>query len=273
MVFITGAAGGLGKAFSVECASRGWDLFLTDVSAGVLDTLAQGLKNAWGVEVYTAPCDLTEVASRDVLFDAVRTVGRPFHMLINVAGVDFEGPFMEKSRQQLRTLVRVNIEGTLDVTREIVGYKDPSRPFRIITVSSLAAFYPMPVKAMYAASKVFLLSFFRALREEFRGRGLTVTLLCPAGLPTTAFLMESIDSQGIMGTLTTLNTGYVAHKTVSLALRGRHTYIPGAINHFLRFLASILPPSVLARGIAARWRLTYSRMEMPESDSGPVLDS
>ena len=30
-VFISGATGGLGKAFAVECASRGWDLFLTDL--------------------------------------------------------------------------------------------------------------------------------------------------------------------------------------------------------------------------------------------------
>lgn len=40
---ITGAAGGLGRAFAVECASRGWDLFLTDILAAPLETLDHGL--------------------------------------------------------------------------------------------------------------------------------------------------------------------------------------------------------------------------------------
>ena len=36
---ISGATGGLGKAFAVECASRGYDLYLTDLRAEPLETL------------------------------------------------------------------------------------------------------------------------------------------------------------------------------------------------------------------------------------------
>jgi len=43
-VCITGAAGGLGKAFAIECASRGWDVFLTDLSEEALVSLSEGLK-------------------------------------------------------------------------------------------------------------------------------------------------------------------------------------------------------------------------------------
>ena len=49
LVAITGAAGGLGKAFAVECASRGWDLFLTDLPGEPLETLAAGLRSTYGV--------------------------------------------------------------------------------------------------------------------------------------------------------------------------------------------------------------------------------
>ena len=38
LVFITGATGGLGKAMAAECASRGWDLFLTDLREGAWQT-------------------------------------------------------------------------------------------------------------------------------------------------------------------------------------------------------------------------------------------
>ena len=50
-VCITGAACGLGKAFAAECASRGWNLFLTDVSDGALIPLATGLERLYGVEI------------------------------------------------------------------------------------------------------------------------------------------------------------------------------------------------------------------------------
>ena len=35
-VLITAAAGGLGKAFAAECASRDWNLFLTDIRGPAL---------------------------------------------------------------------------------------------------------------------------------------------------------------------------------------------------------------------------------------------
>ena len=50
-VAITGAGGGLGKAFAVECASRGWDLFLTDLSPAPLEQLAASLHNAYSMYV------------------------------------------------------------------------------------------------------------------------------------------------------------------------------------------------------------------------------
>jgi len=50
-VCITGATGGLGKAFAVECANRGWNLFITDISEPALVRLADGLQTAYGIKV------------------------------------------------------------------------------------------------------------------------------------------------------------------------------------------------------------------------------
>ncbi|MEM5773882.1 MAG: SDR family NAD(P)-dependent oxidoreductase, partial [Anaerolineaceae bacterium] len=60
---ITGAADGLGKAFAVECASRGWNLLLVDVNQAGLETLAEGIRRAYGVTVLTHVCDLTDAAA------------------------------------------------------------------------------------------------------------------------------------------------------------------------------------------------------------------
>jgi hypothetical protein len=257
LIFISGATGGLGKAFAVECASRGWDLFLTDLHADRLASLASGIQNTYLVEVQSRECDLTDLPARTRLFEELKTAGLRFWGLINVAGVDFEGAFSEQTREAIRTIIRLNIEATLDVTHEVLKRMDPSRTFRIINVASLAAFYPMPVKATYAASKRFLVDFSLALRDEVRGRGATVTVLCPAGMPTTPGCIEGIDAQGLMGQLTTQNIGTVAAKTLDGALQGRPVIIPGLLNQILQVAGSLVPPTRLASMLGKRWRAAY----------------
>jgi short-subunit dehydrogenase len=254
MVCITGAAGGLGKAFAVECASRGWDLYLTDLSEEALGRLARSLSNTYNIKVDYHSCDLTDFDARSELFGHIRQNGYQFHFLINVAGLDYEGPFSERTRQQIKTILRLNIEANLEMTNALLKLRDPSRTFRIINVASLAAYYPMPVKAMYASSKRFLLDFSRALGEELRPLDATVTALCPAGMPTTPECIQAIEVQGFAGRITTRNVGFVAAGTVDSALKGKAVYIPGLLNRMLKLAGSLVPPSVVAHAIGSRWK-------------------
>jgi len=254
MVFITGATGGLGKAFAVECARRGWDLYLTDLHQQHLAVLAGGLERTYGVKVLSKSGNLMESVSRQELFEEVIEAGYRFQGLINIAGLDVEGIFSERTREELRGIVRLNVEGTLEVTHSLMDKMDPMTPFWIITVSSLAAFFPIPVKATYAASKRFLLDFSLALRDEIKARGATITVLCPAGLPTTASAIEGIEAQGLIGQLTTRNVGQVARLTVSQALRGKTIVVPGFINQVMRWAGGLVPPVILSGLLGLRWR-------------------
>jgi len=254
MVLITGAAGGLGKAFAVECARRGWDLYLTDLSQNKLFLLAAGLERTYGIDVLYKVGDLMDPSSRQELFLDIEEGECNFRGLVNVAGLDVEGVFRERTLEELRSIVRLNVEGTLEVTHSALAAADPMQPFWIVTVSSLAAFFPIPVKATYAASKRFLLDFSLALRDEVKSRGATVTVLCPAGLPTTPFALEGIDAQGLMGQLTTRNVGYVARLTIDQALRGKTIVVPGFLNQFMRWAGSLVPPVVLSGLLGKRWR-------------------
>jgi len=259
LVAISGAAGGLGKAFAVECASRGYDLFLTDLAAAPLEVLARGLRGAYGVRVLTCACDLTDPAARAGLYAHLRAHSLRFWALINVAGVDYEGPFYEQSSRHIQTIIRLNIEGTLDLTHNLLAFRDPYAVFRIINVASLAAFYPMPVKATYAASKRFLLDFSLALGAELRGMGVTVTALCPAGLPTTPETLRAIEAQGWMGQITTRDVGRVANETLDAALRGRAVVIPGGINRALQICGGFLPVSLVVNLIGSRWKAAQNK--------------
>jgi uncharacterized protein len=254
LVAITGATGGLGKAIAVECASRGWNLFLTDLSDITLEIFANGLRSSYGVEVITHACDLTDSASRAHLFERIRNNRLRFWMLANVAGIDHEGLFSEQTNKQICNIIRLNIEGTLEMTHALLGFRDPWKTFRIINVASMAAFYPMPVKATYAASKRFLLDFSLALREEVRYQNATVTALCPAGLPTTLECIEAIEAQGWLGHITTQDIGRVADQTLNAAIRGKSVVVPGLVNRTLQTFGSLIPAALVARLIGSRWK-------------------
>jgi short-subunit dehydrogenase len=117
----------------------------------------------------------------------------------------------------------------------------------------------MPIKAVYAASKRFLLDLSLALREELEPMGVNLTIVCPAGMPTTDENIRAIDAQGWAGDITTRNVGDVAFGSINASLRGKSVFIPGFINQVLRDSALIIPPNWIARIIASRWSAAHSR--------------
>jgi short-subunit dehydrogenase len=255
-VCITGATGGVGKAFATECAGRGWNLYLTDIASQALPPLASGMKRLYGVEVQARACDLTDADSRAEFWIEASRRGACFHMLINVAGVEYEGAFSQRSSEELRHILRLNVEATVDMTHAALRYRDPQRPLRIINMGSLAAFYPMPMKAVYAASKRFLLDFSRALDCELQAENGSVTVVCPAGLPTHAAAIRRLRAQGWAGQLSMANVGEVTARAVEYALAGKAVYIPGVFNRGLVWLGGLLPDSWVVGWIGKRWQKT-----------------
>jgi short-subunit dehydrogenase len=254
LCLITGAVGGLGKAFAAECAGRGWDLMLTDLSAERLALLAGGLERACGVEVRYHPADLTNPISRAHLLEMIHSEGLRFRGLVNVAGLDHEGFFMERGSDEIQGILRLNVESTLLLTHSLLAYRDNAVPFRIINVSSLGAYFSMPIKATYAASKRFLLDFSIALRNELREENVTVTVLCPAGLPTNQACIDAIEAQGLGGQLTTENIGSVAYEAVEAAVHGRPIVVPGFLNRMLIWFGGLVPATSVAEVVGSRWR-------------------
>ena len=253
-VLITGAAGGLGKAFVTECARRGWDVVMTDLEEEKLRELARGTERLYGVKVWWKSANLASDSSRRRLWRWIERKGLRFHGLINVAGLDYEGPVFQRDAEQLAGIIDLNVRATVAMSRGVLEYRDERQRFWLINVSSLAAFYPMPGKATYAASKRFVLDFSLAMAEELRDWDATVTTLCPAGMPTNAKVIKAIHAQGWLGRITTSNVGSVASATIDHALKGRRIYIPGLLNRMLRVAGLLAPAGLVASVIGRRWK-------------------
>lgn len=254
MVLITGAAGGLGRAFANECASRGYDLLLTDMNGDGLNLIRAGIVSRYPVKVLHYACNLTDGRGVGGLFEYARENGVRLDMLLNVAGVDFEGGFRERSASKILDIVRLNVEATLRVTHEALDHRTPNGRFYMVFVSSMASFYPMPLKATYAASKAFLRDFACAMREELGPLGVNVLTLCPGGLPTTREALDGIEAQGFWGEATANRLESVTRRTIDGVLKGKSLYIPGAVNRLFRYAGAFVPRSLIAKLIYRRWR-------------------
>lgn len=257
LALITGATGGLGRAMTVECARRGYDLFLTDLNEAPLWELASGIVRRFGVNVRVCACDLIDETQVVALFEELDACGKKLDLLLNIAGVDYEGGFLTRESGKIAQIIQLNIEATLRVTH--AALKRRAKQFYVVNVSSLASLYPMPLKATYAASKRFLLDFSIALGRELSREGVHVLALCPGGMPTTPENIVSLQAQGFWGSVTSNDLGEIAYNTLQRALRGQRVYIPGAVNRALSVAGKLLPREWIVALIYARWNATQKK--------------
>jgi short-subunit dehydrogenase len=254
-VMITGASGGLGKALAAEYAERGHALFLTDVSAERLEAFRKGLERMTEVDLVSYACDLRDDAAVEAMWSWIGKSGFVFDGLLNVAGISHPGRFEALALGELLEVLKINVEALVSTTRRILDHRAPGAVLRIVNISSLGCFTPLPHKATYAASKRFVHDFSMAMNEEMRDEGVQVMAVCPAGLPTNPSNIMSVnDGHGIMGVLTEKNVGWVARRIYEHSFKGRAVYIPGSLNVVLGRLSRIMPVKALARVLRRHWR-------------------
>lgn len=250
--FISGATGGIGKAFCYSCAKRGYDLFLTGRSFDKLLALKQQLENQFKVDIKIFACDLTNADSRTHMISFIDEQSVKFDRIINVAGVDTQKAFMDYDEQKLLFQLRVNCEGTLSLTHALL--KRRVEKAQVITIASMSGATPMPYFALYSATKAMLINFFKALHYELKKEGVKVTVVMPGGVPTRPDVIEQIKGQGLWGRLSAKSPEFVAEKSLKMANKNKLKYIPGAFNKLLYYAIKLIPQKWVLGMVARRWK-------------------
>ena len=248
---ITGATGGLGRAFAKICAQSG-DLVLTGRNEEKLRALRQELlKSDPGRDIRVLKCDLADAADRKNLFEEIKGANLRFVRLINVAGADIQKTFEKYTQEKIVLQCRVNLEAAVSVSKFVL--ENRASGLEIITISSISGVYPMPYFALYSATKSAVSSFFSSLRIEMKGRGVKVTAVEPGGIYTRPDICESIRGQGLWGRLSAKSPEYVARKSLKAVRKNRRICRPGFWNKFIAVVPKILPLSLRMRFISRRW--------------------
>ena len=248
VAIVTGASAGIGAAFAVAVANRGYDVLLVARTADALETVAERARSH-GVRAQAVVADLGDPSAVDIVAAAADAFGGSVKLLVNNAGFGLHGPFETLDAERQRAMIRLNVEALVAMTQRFAPAMLATGRGAIVNVASTAAFQPVPYMAVYGATKAFVLSFSEAIAEEYRTRGVRVLALCPGATETNFFTIAGDAASAALGKRRSVGD------VVTTALRalddGKTVVVDGAANRALANAPRLFPRGVIAR-IAGR---------------------
>ena len=124
--------------------------------------------------------------------------------------------------------------------------QDVRKGSRILQMDSGSAFLPQPGFAAYAASKAYVLSLSRALKEELRSRQISVTAVCPGPVKTDFFAAGGIKLNPVKR-LFLIKPERVVRKALFDAEKGKAVSISGGSMKLVRAASGVLPQGLMTR--------------------------
>ncbi|KAK6192791.1 hypothetical protein SNE40_004204 [Patella caerulea] len=178
VALITGAAQGLGKAFSESLVSRGAKVCLTDIKVHEGQITTEALKKNFGNDAaFFMKCDVTSEKEFANVFQAIKSRYGRLDILVNNAGIVDE--------KNWRKLIEINLLSVMQGTQlgiETMSKEHGGNGGVIINISSAAGLTPVFNTPAYCASKFGVVGYTRSLADNLihLRNGLRFCCLCPA---------------------------------------------------------------------------------------------
>ena len=180
---VTGASRGIGRAVARRLAKGGAQVALCARSDGALRELAAEISAAGGTAL-AVPCDVTQAAQVASAVERAQAAFGGIDLLVNNAGRVARVPLVEMSESVYDEILDVNLKGPFLFCRAVLPGMLARRSGRIVNIGSISATLGTPRLTAYCASKWGLLGLTKALAEELRGTGVSVTSLLPGSVDT-----------------------------------------------------------------------------------------
>lgn len=243
---VTGASSGFGRIFVSElqkCCKTLDEIWVVARRKERLMELAE--KASIPIRVFGA--DLSKKNWDREFAEALKSENPTVRILINCAGYGKTGHCRELGVDEQLGMIDVNCRALTKMTLLCLPYLGSHG--RIIQVSSAAAFAPQPGFAVYAASKAYVLSFSRALREEVAPKGISVTTVCPGPSETEFFLRAGQGIDGIKKQ-TAIVPEQIVRQALEDARKRRDVSVCGIPMKGARIACKLLPHSVITKVMA-----------------------
>ena len=182
---ITGAASGIGRAVAVGLREKGCRLALVDIDAASLEQLHAELSRSGHPDQVTA--HVADVSNRErmrALPGEIAARHGVIHILINNAGVAYEGAFQQTPLEDWDHVIGVNLWGVIHGCWFFMPYLAKADRAHIVNMSSLLGIVAMGGQSTYAASKFAVRGLSEALWEELRPTTVGLTVVHPGAVAT-----------------------------------------------------------------------------------------
>ena len=184
VVFVTGAARGIGREICLVMAKEGYDV---SVNYRTKTDEVEELRKE--IESYDVKCCIVQgdVASFDecerMVKETVEQLGK-IDILVNNAGITKDGLLMRMSKEDFTRVVDINLVGTFNVTRNVIPLMVKQRSGRIINISSVVGVAGNAGQTNYSASKAGIIGFTKSLAKEVASRNVLVNAIAPGFIAT-----------------------------------------------------------------------------------------
>ena len=203
VVFVTGAASGIGRAAAEAFTSRGWATVLADVNADAGEAVAAEL-SAHG-ECRFVRCDVTDDSTVEAaIAEVVSTYGR-LDAAFNAAGIDGEHGkrTADGTMENWNRVIAVDLTGTFSCMRHEIPAIVASGGGSIVNCASVAGLRAAATVGAYSAAKHGVVGLTKTAATEYGREGLRINAICPGTVDTPMF--RSSMPQKIVDRLVAMN--------------------------------------------------------------------
>lgn len=252
---ITGASAGIGKQIAVNCAKRGFNLYLVSLPGTGLEEFSEELKKTYPVKVESLSIDLRKKKSPKKVYEFAKTNNLSVNILVNNAGLGFNGRLEDMTHKLIDTMVLLNVRASTLLTFLFLKEMKEMEKAYILNISSFGGLSPLPNKCVYAATKTYLFFLTQALNQELKGTNVRVTSIHPNGVKSERAL-KNIHKSGLIARIAALTPEYVATVAVDNMLAGNKFVIPGTMSKVYYYVGCSLPHGLILKLVGRVFRKT-----------------
>lgn len=183
VAFVTGAGRGIGRGIALRLAKDGFAIGVTDVDGTAAAAVAHEV-TATGGAATSEVADVTELGSMRSAVAAVEKTLGPLDVLVNNAGWDRLGLFVESEPEFWDRIIAINLKGVFNTTRAALDGMIARRGGRVINIASDAGRVGSSGEAVYSACKGGVIAFTKALAREVARHDITVNAVAPGATDT-----------------------------------------------------------------------------------------
>ncbi|MEH6649495.1 MAG: acetoacetyl-CoA reductase [Motiliproteus sp.] len=201
IALVTGGTGGIGSAICEALA----DLGMKVVAGYTNEEKALAWQKSQKEAGYNFMIQQVDVSSLESCQQAVSTVkeavGGSIDVLVNNAGITWDGFFKKMSWDQWHAVVSTNLDSTFNMTRPVVEDMLDKKWGRVINISSVNGEKGQMGQVNYSAAKAGMHGFTKALAQECARNGVTVNTISPGYVltPMVAKIDQAIQDKIVSG--------------------------------------------------------------------------